>query len=58
MSAMLAYIPDKKETHTITFTNCLENNNKLSYSIYTDLKCVNRTVYPMNLAHKDLIRFL
>ena len=34
--------------HTVTFPNFLENNNTFSYSIYTDLKCVNRTVYPMN----------
>ena len=53
MSAMLDNIPDKKETHrpTVTFPNCLENNNKFCYSINTGLKCVNRTVYPMNLAH-------
>ena len=43
-------LPDKKETHTVTFPNFLENSDKVSYPIYTDLKCViNRTVYPMNI---------
>ena len=44
----ILYIPSKKETHTVAFSNFLENNNKFSYFIYTVLKCVNRAVYPMN----------
>ena len=31
--------PTKKEMHTVTFPNFLENNKKFSYSIYTNLKC-------------------
>ena len=30
-------IPNKNETHTITFPEFLENNNKFCYSIHTDL---------------------
>ena len=36
----------KIEKHTVTFPDFLENNNKLSYSRYTDLSSVNRTLYP------------
>ena len=31
------YIPDKKETHTVAFSNFLGNNKTFSYFIYTDL---------------------
>ena len=37
-------IPNKKRN--IFF---LTNNNKFSYFIYTDLKCVNLTVYSMEI---------
>ena len=30
-------ISDKEETHTVAFSNFLDNNNNFSYSIYTDL---------------------
>ena len=52
------YIPDKKETHTVAFSNFLENNKRFSYIVYTDLKCVHRAVYPMNFTHLDSIHFL
>ena len=45
----------KKETHTVKFPNFLDNNNKYSHSFYTDLKYVNRAVYPMNF--KKTVRF-
>ena len=33
----VVYIPDKKETHTVAFSNFLENNKRFSYFVYTDL---------------------
>ena len=49
--------PTKKETHTVAFSNFLENNNKFSYFIYTDLECVDRAVHPMNFTNLDSIHF-
>ena len=43
--------------HTVTFPNFLENH-KFSYSSYTDLKCVDLTVYPMNFTDLDSIHFV
>ena len=34
---ILQCMPDKKETHTVAFSNFLENNKKFSYFMYTDL---------------------
>ena len=52
---LLSSIPDKKGTHTVAFSNFLENNSEFSTFSYTDLSCVNRAVYPMNFAHLNPI---
>ena len=46
-------IPDKKETHTVTFSHYLENDSKFIYSIYADLQYVNRAAYSMIFTHLD-----
>ena len=50
--------PTKKAKHKVLFIKFLENNNKFRNYIYTDLKCVNRTKYPMNFTRLDSIHLL
>ena len=44
----------KKETHTVAFSNFLENNKIQLFYLY----CVNRVVYHMNLAHLNSMHVL
>ena len=47
----------KSIVFTVAFHIFLENINKFSYSIYTDLKCANWTMYPMNFTHLNSKHF-
>ena len=52
------FIPDKKETHTVAFSNFLENHNKFIYSIILIFKMFNQAVYTMNFTRVDSIHCL
>ena len=54
--SFLMYTQQQKETQTctVTFPKFREGNS----SIFTDLKCVDRTVHHMNFTHLDSLHFL